>query len=310
MRFRRTVGSARVADRATGIVCAVLAVVLFASFTVVSRMGLTSTSLTLPDLALLRFGVAGLILLPVLYKRGLESVRWWQAVHLAMTGGLGFALFAYTGFRFAPASHGGVLLHGTIPLFTFALAWRMKWRRPTTDGWGGLILILVGVVTIAFDSGKQSAAHQWMGDAALLVAALCWSAYGLSSQQLKLEPLHAVAIVATGSLIGYLPIYLLLTSSNLTAAPWHDIVIQSIFQGVLIGIVSGLLYIRAVVSLGAQLTAVFTAGVPCLTTFAALGLLDERPSWWVWGGVGLVTVGMLVRGYGRGHLPASLKCEG
>lgn len=85
--------------------CAILAVILFASFTVVSRMGLTATALALPDLALLRFGIASLIMLPVLLRRGLGPLRWHQAASLAMTGGLGFALFAYAGFRLAPASH-------------------------------------------------------------------------------------------------------------------------------------------------------------------------------------------------------------
>lgn len=123
-----------ITDQATGILSALAAVALFASFTVISRMGLTSTSLALPELAMLRFGVAGLILLPVLLRRGLGPLRWWQAASLAITGGLGFALFAYTGFRLAPASHGGVLLHGTIPLFTVVLAWWMTRSRPSIRG--------------------------------------------------------------------------------------------------------------------------------------------------------------------------------
>lgn len=281
------------AAQTVGMLCAAMAVILFASFTVVSRMGLTTTALALPDLALLRFGIAGLIMLPVLLRHGLGPLRWHQAAGLALTGGLGFALFAYTGFRLAPASHGGVLLHGTIPLFTFALAW-MAQRRAPHDRWAGLLLILTGIVAMAADTGRHASAQQWLGDTALLLAAICWSAYGLLSQRLALNPLHAVAIVTAGSMACFLPLYLLLPTAGMGDASWNDILFQGLFQGVLIGVVSVLLYTHAVASLGAQRTALFTAAVPCLTTLAAAWLLDEQPSWWVWGGVGLVTCGMLV----------------
>lgn len=282
-----------------GILYALSAVMLFASFTVVSRMGLSSTALTLPDLAMLRFGVAGLILLPVLLRKGLGPLKWWQAASLAMTGGLGFALFAYTGFQLAPASHGGVLLHGTIPLFTFVMAWWITRSPPSTKGGAGLMLILAGVVTISFDSKDSATAYQWLGDVALLLAAICWAAYGLISQRLMLEPLHAVTIVATGSLVCFLPLYLITPATAIRDVPWPDVVLQGIFQGILIGIISGLLYTRAVASLGAQLTALFTAAVPCMTTVAAFWLLHENPSWQIWCGIFFVTLGMLASLFSR-----------
>lgn len=170
---------------------------------------------------------------------------------------------------------------------------------PFHQGWAGLMLILVGVVGIAADNRQPATEHQWLGDAALLLAAICWSAYGLISQRLMLEPLHAVAIVATGSLACFLPLYLILPVSGMGGAPWPDIVLQGVFQGVLIGVVSSLLYTRAVASLGAQRTAVFTAAVPGLTTIGAVWLLHEEPSWQVWGGVCLATLGMLANLRGR-----------
>src|SRR5437868_4219442 len=92
--------------KATGVICALIVVALFSGFTLVSRLGLT-TALTVPDIALLRFGVAGLLLFPLMLKYGLRPLRWNQAAGLPFAGGLGFAMFAYTGFRLAPASHGG-----------------------------------------------------------------------------------------------------------------------------------------------------------------------------------------------------------
>lgn len=105
-----------------GIACALLVVALFSGFTLVSRLGFTRSPLTLPDIAALRFGVAGLLMLPVLWHYGLRGLALCRAIPLAFLGGLGFALFAYAGFLMAPASHGAALLHGTLPLTTFLAA--------------------------------------------------------------------------------------------------------------------------------------------------------------------------------------------
>lgn len=281
------------AARLDGILCAIIAVMLFASFTLVSRLGLTTTRLTLPDLAMLRFAIAGLVLFPVFIKHRLERLRRSQAFLLAVTGGLGFVLFAYAGFRLAPASHGAVLLHGTIPLFTFLLTWFVA-KRPTPGARrGGLVLIMLGICAMAWDSVHTAATWQWLGDGALLLASLCWSAYGVVAQRSTAAPMQAAAIVAMGSLVCFLPVYLMLPSSGMAAVGWRDLLLQGVFQGILLGVVSIVVYTRAVVSLGAQRTAVFTAAVPCVTVIAGLWLLGEYPSWAALSGVAAVTAGML-----------------
>ncbi|MGE4370418.1 MAG: EamA family transporter, partial [Burkholderiaceae bacterium] len=103
-------------------------------------------------------------------------------------------------------------------------------------------------------------------------------------QRLQLATLHTMAIVAVGSLLCFAPLYALLPSAGFHDTAWKDIVVQALFQGVLIGIVSGLLYTRAVALLGASTTALFTAAVPCITALAGIWLLDEIPSPMVWTG--------------------------
>ncbi|SAI35740.1 Predicted permease%2C DMT superfamily [Bordetella ansorpii] len=281
-------------DRTRGVLCAMAAVLLFSGFTLVSRMGLTTTALTLPDLAILRFAVAGLLLLPLLLRYRLSGLRLRQAALLAFSGGLGFALFAYLGFRLAPASHGGVLLHGTIPLFTFLLLRAALGLRAGRQRLAGLALIVAGVVAISWDSFTGAEPRQYLGDVALLLAAVCWAAYGLLAQRFCITPLRAAAIVAPGSLACFLPLYLMLPGTQMALAAWPDIVFQALFQGVLVGVVALLVYTRAVAVLGAQTTALFTAAVPCLTTLGALALLEELPSAAAWAGVVLVTAGMAV----------------
>jgi len=303
----RTASSASTAvpDRAIGVLCAMLSVVLFSSFTLVSRLGFSS-SLTLPDIAALRFGIGGAVLLPVLLRHGLAGVRPRDAGALAVFGGLGFALFAYSGFSLAPAAHGAVLLHGTLPLFTFAIVSIALRQRGTRYQKMGVALIGVGVALMAYDSLAGASARQLLGDFFLLLASLFWSSYGVLTRRLGLPPEQGAAIVAVGSMCCFLPVYAVLPGKALLLVGWGELLLQAVFQGVLIGAVSIFVYTRAVAALGPAQTALFTAAVPCITTIAAVPLLAESPSVAGAIGVGVVTLGMIValrRGDDRGRQP-------
>lgn len=280
-------------SKTIGILCAVVIVLLFAGFTLISRLGFSS-ALKLPDIAALRFGIGGLILLPVFLRHGLSGVAWYRAAGLAFAGGLGFALFAYTGFYFAPASHGAVLLHGTLPLTTFAIIYLTSRERIRFAQLLGLSIIALGIAAMAWDSLAGATPRQLIGDGALLLASICWSSYGVAVKRLGLVPLRAASIVAFFSMCCFLPVYFVLPGKALFAAGWHDILIQGVFQGVCLGVVSIFVYTRAVASLGAKETALFTAAVPCITTAAAIPLLSEMPGAAAIVGVVLVTAGMVI----------------
>jgi drug/metabolite transporter (DMT)-like permease len=279
--------------RAIGILCGFLVIMLFSGFTLVSRFGFAS-SLKLMDIAALRFGIGGLIMLPVLVHYGFSQVRWRDATALAFSGGLGFALFAYTGFLLAPSSHGAVLLHGTLPLFTFVIAYLVTRTSVTSRRALGFFAILTGILAMAWDSLVGSTTRQLLGDASLLLASICWSVYGLMARRLGLAPAHSASIVAVLSMVCFLPVYLMLPGKAIFLVSWQELALQSIFQGVLIGAVSIFVYSRAVAALGAQETALFTAAVPCVTTVAAVFLLGEIPSAVAIVGVVVVTIGMAI----------------
>jgi drug/metabolite transporter (DMT)-like permease len=91
----------------------------------------------------------------------------------------------------------------------------------------------------------------------------------------------------------YLPIYAWFAGTQLAAAPWREIVIQAIFQGVLSAIVALLLYTRAIAILGAARGAVFAALVPTFSLLLAIPLLHETPTELQLVGVLFVTAGMV-----------------
>ena len=279
-------------ERRIGLSCGLLSVLLFSSFTLVSRLGLTS-SLQLVDLAALRFGIGGTLLLPALLRADLRSVTWRQAGALALFGGLGFAPLAYTGFSLAPAAHGAVLLHGTLPLFTFLLLRTTSGRVDSGPPALGIGLIAAGIALMAYDSLTVASPRQLAGDGFLLLASLSWSSYGVLSRRLGLPAASGAAIVAVLSLCAFLPFYVLWRGKALPTSSLRELLLQAVVQGVLIGAISIFVYTRAVAALGPQTTSLMAAAVPVITTLAAIPLLSELPSRAALGGVGVVTAGMV-----------------
>jgi drug/metabolite transporter (DMT)-like permease len=108
---------------ARGAMYGLSAVCIWAAFIVVSRFGVR-TSLTPWDVAAFRFTVAGVLLAPILLRKGLALDRMgWTGV-AAITAGCGapMVLPVNAGLLFAPAAHGGALFPGVMPLMVALLA--------------------------------------------------------------------------------------------------------------------------------------------------------------------------------------------
>ena len=198
--------------------------------------------------------------------------------------GLGapYALVAAGGLRFAPAHDGGALNPGFMPLFVALIAALVLGEKLSTMRKLGLSLILAGALIIV---GQPAAAWSaaWstsrtFGDALFLSAAFLSAGFTVVMRQAKLDPLHAAALVSTGSLVIYLPIYLALYGTRLAQMPLADFTVQAMFQGVLVTIVSLLLYGRVVAILAASSGAAFGALVPALSALFAIPLLGEWPN--------------------------------
>ena len=222
-----------------GAVFGFAAVSIWASWSVVTRLAVT-TSLDAWDIVALRFGVAGLLLSPVLVPRGLARDRlgWLgMAVIIAGTGAPYALVAAAFGLRFAPAYDGGALNPGCMPLFVAFIAALVLGERLSTPQKLGLSLILAGALIIVGWHAAAWSPSRSFGDALFLFAAFLTACFTLVMRQAKLDPLHVVALVSTGSLVIYLPIYLALHGTCLAQLPLAEITVQAIFQGVLVTIV-------------------------------------------------------------------------
>lgn len=279
-------------EKIIGIVCALTVVVLWSGFLVISRYGAVR-HLTPYDLAALRFGGSGLIMLPVLIRNGFGGLRPYQVAVITLTAGPCFALFAYGGFSLAPTAHGAVLLPGVMPLFTALLAWVIIKEPLGTSRKLSLVLVLFGIGLMAKESLSSSSSGQGWGDILFLCGSLSWAAFTVFVRAWQIKPFQATAIVAVLSMVGYLPVYALFLPANLLNAPWGEIIFQGIYQGFLSFVVALPLFIRAVAALGPAVTTMITAAVPGAAALAAVPLLGEPLSWTAGVGIIFVTLGMV-----------------
>ena len=154
------------------------------------------------------------------------------------------------------------------------------------------MLILGGTMAI----GGAAAS---IGQGLFVLAALLWSSYVILLRRSALDSLHAVAIVAVGSAIVYLPLYVLLFPKAIGSAPAGDIALQALYQGLLTTVLGLFAFNRAIASLGAARGAALAALIPLSTLALAALFLAERPGGWELGAAVLIGTGVALVTFAR-----------
>src|SRR4030088_77958 len=161
------------AEYTRGALCGLGAACIWAGWIVVARLGLR-TSVTPWDIAALRFGVGGLLLLPYLWRKGLaiERLGWIGLAALVLGCGAPMVLLVNAGLLFAPAAHAGALFSGVVPLMVVLLAAPILHEPFTSSKRIGLVLVSLGVIGIVWSTGGTVGTRQNIGDALFLGGAL------------------------------------------------------------------------------------------------------------------------------------------
>jgi drug/metabolite transporter (DMT)-like permease len=271
------------------------AVCLWAGFIVVTRLGV-QTSLTPWDIAAIRFGVAGSLLLPYAVSKGLafERLGWIGLASIVVGCGAPMVLLVNAGLLFAPAAHAGALFPGVMPLMVAILAGAILKEAFTTKKKIGFAFIVIGAVGIVWGTGGTIGTAQNVGHVLFLAAGLAWACYTVAMRRARLDGLHAASIAAVGSLVLYLPVYAYIAGTGILRAPLSDIALQAVVQGLLTAIIALLLYGRMVSILGATRGAAFVALTPAMTALMAIPILGEWPSAIDWTAIALISIGVYV----------------
>ena len=175
-------------------------------FVPVFARSLTEAGMAPHAVALYRYVLAVLVLMPVVWRWRHERgpLLWGLFVGLAM--GLGWVGYV-SALRVVPVSTAGVL-YMTYPVFTLILSWGLFGDKPTVRGTIGALMIVVAAAVVASPAAIDPAQIP-----ALLLSLTAPAGFGLGIAVLvhKLTSIPALArigIVSAGSVIGLLPLVL------------------------------------------------------------------------------------------------------
>ena len=277
-----------------GWIAVVATICIWTGFILVSRAGGKGV-LTGWDVTALRFGVGALIAVFFLHRVSLPPLK--VIALFSLFGGIGYAVAVYSAFRLAPAAHASVLMPGALPFATAVIAWLWLKQAPSRPQRIALALVFAGILLTAADTlsnGARITGLQLVGDLLFLCGSSSWATFTLLLRRYPVTPLTATVSTTLGSALVYLPLWWLFLPSTLAQAPLAEILMQAVYQGVLVVFVAMLLYTLAVRQLGPQTVALLMAVVPGLSALAAVPLLGEPLSWLALAGLAAVTAGAVL----------------
>lgn len=263
-----------------GTLWAALTVIVWSAWPAFTRLAVTE-SVTPADIVLLRYGIGGLILLPVLLRLAGSMPRhaWLEGLWFALLQGAPLAMLTAQGLALAPAGH-LTLSTGLMPLFTSLLCFYFLGEAISRLRKYGLTLITLGALAIGGVSVASIHLDYWKGDILFLCAGMLGSTYLLRMRRSGLSAMQGAALLSVYSLLIYLPFFVLFfwESSKLTQIPVSDLLFQGFYQGVLMGALTIFSLGRSTMLLGAPAAAMSLALLPVASFLLAFFILGEVPT--------------------------------
>ena len=276
-----------------GIVLGLMAAFSWGIYNVGAEIGQAS-GFRPPDLTMLRYGGAAVLMLPLLFlaRHRLPPLR--LIVMVTLLIGPPFALLFNMGFQRAPLSHAVVIGPG-MSMLTANLLVRLLDGVPMSGNRRlGMAVLIAGLLVIAADqpAPKAFGGSVLLGDLCFVGSGTLWGVYVYLMGRWRLPPVETTAAVAALATLSFLPVYLMVWGvPQMSAGLWAE---QVFYQGAIGGCLAFVLFAAAVVRLGAGRAALFSALVPSSAVLLAIPLAAQWPNPLQWAGVGLATVGLIV----------------
>ncbi|SDE59331.1 MULTISPECIES: DMT family transporter [Kordiimonas] len=257
-----------------GIVCGLSAAFIWGTWPVVTSIGVNADALTPFQLVLLRFAVAGPLLLPFAFRGNPGLKEWGQALVMMLGAGFPYSLVVSSAFEHAPAGHGGVIIPGTMLVTSLVLAHIWFGEKITRTRALGAAAIITGLVCLAGGGMVPSL----KGDLLFMAGGLMWAGYTFFVRQWPTNGLVIAArvsvlsllLVAIGSVFGL--------ADGITGVARETILTQGLWQGVVSAILALVLFNKAVGYLGTSRAATLNALIPVVAVVLSFLVLGEVPS--------------------------------
>ena len=276
-----------------GIAAAITVVFIWSGWLIVTKVGAEST-LSIFDIAALRFGLTGLVSLPiVLYFKPWVGLPLHRIAVLATLAGVPYVLLSFTAFTFAPAAYGGVFMNGILPALTLALGWLWLKERPRPWQIAGAALIIGGASLAAIDASASAVPGAWIGALLFVTAACVFSVYLILNRLWGVTALQLLLSISVVNAFIYMPIWYFFLPSNLANTDPRQIALQGAYQ-MLPNLIGFNLVALAVQNVGAPATAAIMSAVPSLGAILGLVILGEALGAPTWAGILVLSLGILL----------------
>jgi len=283
--------------RPLGAVLGLCAAVIWGSYLALAKAGVNA-GLGSSDIALLRYGVAGLLMLPWLITHGpsnLGGVGWRRGAILTLLAGPLFVLIGVGGYKFSPLAHGAMFQPAGLILGGIALAALVFHERSPAQRLIGIIIMLLGLAFLAGPGLFSTTSLTPIGDAMFFSAGMMWAGFSILAKRWSISPLAATAAVSVLSALIYVPVHFVVFGwQQLLSSPIAMLTIQVLVQGVLSGVVAVIAFAKAIQLIGPARAAIFPAFVPAAALIIGIPITGEVPTLLQIGGLSLVTVGLLL----------------
>ena len=262
-----------------GVVSLIVTLIIWSSYFVALRSGAQS-QMTHFDMAVLRFILPALVLLPVLYRARSRILATKKRYFFGIVSGAGlpFYLLSVIASSKVQAVIGSLLIPGVTPIFVTMIAVIFYRESLSIKRLIGLLAVVVGVsLLVSAELGSEN--PQIIGPLLYLLAAVLWAVYTISIRVSALSSLEVAAILnVSAALMIAISLPFGAFNSNLTQVSLQEIFPQLLIMGVFCGLISVVTYSNAIKSLGAELSACWGALTPVLVAVLAYFLLSEQLS--------------------------------
>jgi len=221
-------------DKITGLLAGLMMVMIWSGWIIISKWGL-SRALTVWDVTGVRFVTAGVVVLvyALLSKTSIKALFTAQIIICSLCCGTFYVCASLIGLLMSDAANTGVIINGSLPIMCAAIVFVWKKVRLNNAQYVGVFLILVANVLLFTSTGGATvSALLW-----LLIAAFAIAFYSVSMRVWGLNLKTVMIAVPLINALFFTPIWYFLPS-NISSAPFDEIVLQGIYQGIVVSIIA------------------------------------------------------------------------
>lgn len=251
---------------------ALTVVCVWSGWITISRYGV-QTELQPADITLLRYLTALIGVMPLILRHPWRKFTLWQYLVVGLGVGFPYTMLSFYGLRTIKAAHAGVLVNGLLPIFGAFVAWFLFRQR--LSGVRYLAIVIIFIANLIMAGGDTFSTEHVLGMVFLLAAAVLYTGHMTGIRHWNFSWREVLVTVPVVNSLLFLPL-MLIFPSNLTHAPLTEIVIQAVYQGVVVNILALMCVAYAISRLGTITVSLFMSFVPVTTAILAWLLLNEQ----------------------------------